>query len=257
MRLPELDLDDVGGRIESFIREQVEGAEASGVVVGASGGVDSSLVLALSARALGPDRVHAFALPASATSERSCRDAEALVGTLGVSLVTIDISPQLVTYFERFEDADRVRRGNKAARERMAVLFDQAKARNALVCGTSNKTEALVGYGTVFGDTAWSLGPIGDLYKTEVRQLALHVGVPESICKKTPSAELWEGQTDEEELGYVYEELDLLLWTMFDRGMDQEELLEAGFTPEMIESVRERVRANAFKRRLPPVCVVH
>lgn len=257
MRLPELDLDAVAAGIERFIREQVEGASAAGVVLGASGGVDSSLVLVLSVRALGPELVHAFALPAGPTSERSIRDAEALAGSLGASFATIDIRPELDAYFDRFADADRVRRGNKAARERMSVLFDQAKALGALVCGTSNKSEALLGYGTLYGDAAWSLGPIGDLYKTEVKALARHVGVPEGICTKVPSAELWEGQTDEGELGYTYEELDLLLWAMYDRGMDDQELLEGGFTPEMIDTVRERVRANEFKRRMPPVYVAH
>lgn len=257
MILPELDFEAVEATIEGFVREQVESTGHRGVVLGVSGGLDSAVALVLCVRALGPEAVTAFFMPTASTSRRSGKDAAELARCLDVELVVVDIDPQLDAYFGRFTDADDVRRGNKAARERMAILYDQAKAREALVCGTSNKSEILLGYGTVHGDAAWSFGPIADLYKTELKRMGPFLGVADKIVGRAPSAELWPGQTDEGELGYTYEELDLLLWAMFDRGMDSQELTEGGFTPEMIEAVGQRVRRNAFKRELPPICRVH
>jgi NAD+ synthase len=257
VRFPELDTARASGLIEDFIRERTAEAGLGSVVVGISGGLDSAVAMTLAVRALGPAEVFAFSLPGQHTTAETCEDARALAQAHGVTFQVIEIAPQLDAYFDRFGDADRVRRGNKAARERMSILYDQAKAHDALVLGTSNKTELLLGYGTIHGDMAASMQPIMDMYKTEIRQLARFLGVPASICGRAPSAELWEGQTDEGELGLTYEEVDLLLWAMIDRGMDDEELLESGFTPALIDEVKLRIEANAFKRRLAPVCIVH
>lgn len=257
MKLPDLDHKAVAAKLETFVREQTEAAGIENVVVGVSGGLDSSVALVLCARALGPERVYAISMPAHATSYESCEEAERLATWWHVAHMNIDVTAQLDAYFNRFPDSDPLRRGNKAARERMAVLYDQAKTLSALVCGTSNKSEMLMGYGTVHGDLACSFYLLGDLYKSEIRGLAGWLELPESICARPPSAELWEGQTDETDLGWTYEELDLLLWAMVDRGMDDQELLEGGFTPEMIEAVRGRMAASEFKRRMPSVCLVH
>lgn len=257
MKLPDLDHKAVAAKLQAFVAAQADAAGAPNVVVGVSGGLDSSVALAVCARALGPERVYAISMPAHATSEESCAQAEELAASLLVPHLYIDLTPQLDAYFNRFPGTDPLRRGNKAARERMSVLYDQAKALSALVCGTSNRSEMLLGYGTVHGDLACSFYLLGDMYKSEIRGLARSLELPESICARPPSAELWEGQTDESDLGWTYEELDLLLWAMVDRGMDDQELLEGGFTPEMIEAVRGRMAASEFKRRMPSVCLVH
>jgi NAD+ synthase len=237
--------------LADFVRDAVEGAGARGVVVGLSGGVDSALAAALAVRALGPQRVHAFFLPYRTSDPGSAGDATATAGALGLALRTIDISPQLDAYFERDEpDADRVRRGNKMARERMTILFDQAKKLGCLVLGTSNKTEILLGYSTVFGDNASSLNPNGDLWKCQIWQLAGHLGVPESVLAKRPSADLWPGQTSEGELGFDYRIADEILYLMFDLGLAAAEVVERGYPAEVVEKVVALERANRFKRRL-------
>lgn len=255
MEFPELDWPAATARIEAFIQTQTAEAGMARAVVGVSGGVDSAVACTLCARALGAENVRAVSMPSSVTSDDSCAEARILATELDVELVTIDIASQLDDYFERFPDADRIRRGNKAARERMSVLYDQAKVVGGLVCGTGNKTEALLGYTTLWGDMACDFNPVGDLYKTDIRRLARWLDVPESICARPPSAELWAGQTDEDELGFSYDEVDLLLWAMIDRGMFEPELLEAGFTPGFIEDVNLRIEASAHKRRLAPVCL--
>jgi NAD+ synthase len=188
-----------------FLRDGVAGAGATGVVVGVSGGVDSALAAALAVRALGAERVHALFLPYRESDPQSRVDAEAVAERLGLALRALDLSPQIDAYFDACEpDADRVRRGNKLARERMAVLFDQAKKLDCLVLGTSNKTEILLGYSTVFGDNASSLNPNGDLWKCQVWQLAEHLKIPAQVIAKEPSADLWPGQTSAGELGFDY-----------------------------------------------------
>jgi NAD+ synthase len=165
--------------------------------------------------------------------------------------------------FERFEDMSERRRGNVMARMRMILLYDQSAAFDGLVMGTSNKTEALLGYTTIYGDNAAALQPLGDLYKTQVRQLAAAMGVPRSILEKSPSADLWAGQTDEGEIGYTYEELDKLLYLLVDARFTVEEVvaetegLTVGLSPlfdrRMVEDVWRRVRGNQYKRALPVV----
>lgn len=236
--------------LTDFIRDAVATSRTSGVVVGLSGGVDSSLAAALAARALGSERVHGFLLPYKTSHPDSLADARELAGQLGIPHRTLEISPMIDAYFAAEPEADAARRGNKMARERMSVLFDQAKKLGALVLGTSNKTEILLGYSTVFGDNASSLNPLGDLFKQQVWQLAIHLGVPERIVAKEPSADLWPGQTDEGELGLSYRVADEILYLLFDRGLSGEEVITAGHEPAAVRRVVELEQRFRFKRRL-------
>jgi NAD+ synthase len=241
--------------LTAFIRNEVTKFGFGRVVVGLSGGVDSSLSASLAREALGPDGAIAVVMPYKTSAPESLSHAKEVAELLGIGIVQIDITPQVDAYFERFPDADRVRRGNKMARERMAILYDQSAANRALVLGTSNKTEFLLGYTTLWGDMACAVNPIGDLYKTQVRQLAAHMGVPAHIVKKAPSADLWAAQTDEEELGFTYEELDRLLYLMVDERRPAQQLAEE-FDPQFLQKVRRRMRDTQFKRRMPTIAKV-
>lgn len=243
------------GVLTRFIADAVATTGADGVAVGLSGGVDSALAVALAARALEPDRVHTFYLPYSTSSDDAERDAEAVAESLRLTLRRIDISPLVDAYFDAEEsDADRVRRGNLMARIRMAVLFDQAKRTGTLVLGTSNKTEILLGYSTIFGDNASSINPLGDLYKQQVWQLSRQLGLPDAVIDKPPSADLWPGQTDEGELGLTYAVADEVLHLLFDQGLEPEEVVERGYDPAAVERIVTREAANRYKRRLMLIC---
>lgn len=236
-----------------FIRNEVRKVGFERVVLGLSGGVDSSLVATLAAQALGPKNVQALIMPYKTSDPKSRADALQVIRQLGIEHLGIDISRQVDAYFERFPEADQKRRGNKMARERMTILYDQSWAWRALVIGTSNKTELLLGYGTIYGDLASAINPIGDLYKTQVWQLADAVGVPTAIVQKTPSADLWAGQSDETELGFQYRQVDQLLYYLVDRRYSVEELKGLGFDPAFIDDIVRRVRDNQYKRRLPVI----
>lgn len=235
------------------LREEVEKAGFQKVILGLSGGIDSALALFLSARAFGPENVVAVCMPYRESSPASVKDARKAAQAAGVEMVTVDITPQIDAYFAGFPEASPLRRGNKMARERMSILYDLSAEHRALVIGTSNKTELLLGYGTQFGDMASAVNPLGDLYKTQVRQLSAHLGVPESILKKPPSADLWPDQTDEGELGFSYLDVDRLLHFMVDRRYSRERLIRQGFDPGLIDRVHRRVVANQYKRRLPVI----
>lgn len=240
--------------LTDFIRDAVATSATEGVVVGLSGGVDSALAAALAAGALGPSRVHAFVLPYRISNPESARDACLVAKQLGVGHRLIDISPMVDPYFALEipgeDDEDRRRRGNKLARERMAILFDQAKKLGCLVLGTSNKTEILLGYSTVFGDNASSLNPLGDLYKQQVWRLAQHLALPRQVVAKQPSADLWPGQTDEEELGLTYEVADEVLYLLFDLGLRPAEVVERGYEETAVRRIVRLEQANRYKRRL-------
>lgn len=238
--------------LTSFIRDAVETTRSKGVVVGLSGGVDSALAAALAVRALGPSQVHAFQLPYRASNPDSISDAEAVAAAFELETSTIDISPMVDLYFENLAEAeiDRVRLGNKMARERMSILFDQAKKLGCLVLGTSNKTEILLGYSTIFGDNASSINPLGDLYKQQVWQLAHHLGIPQAVIDKKPSADLWPGQTDEDELGFDYRNADEVLCLMFDLGLSPDEVVDQGYPASVVRRIAALEEQNRFKRRL-------
>lgn len=239
-----------------FIREEVEKVGMSRVVLGLSGGIDSALVAFLAAEALGPDRVHGICMPYITSNPQSEADARLVAQHLGIDFRVIDITPMIDAYFRGFPDASPMRRGNKMARERMTILYDHSALLAALVLGTSNKTELLLGYGTLFGDMASAINPIGDLYKTQIWSLARDVGVPQRVIEKAPSADLWEGQTDEGELGFSYREVDRLLYRMVDCRVGRTELAAEGFDPSFVDRVYRTVQAAQFKRRLPVIAKV-
>ncbi len=236
--------------LTGFITDAIETAGATGVVLGLSGGVDSALAAALAVAGLGADRVHTFLLPYRTSNPDSAEDAELVAAHFGLHLRTIDITPMIDAYFAVEPDATAVRRGNKMARERMAILFDQAKQLGALVLGTSNKTEILLGYSTIFGDNASSLNPLGDLYKQQVWELSRHVGVPSQVIDKKPSADLWPGQTDEGDFGFDYATADEVLYLIFDQGLTAEEVVARGYPEEVVLRITRLERNNRFKRRL-------
>jgi len=236
-----------------FIHTEITRAGYSRAVVSLSGGVDSALTCTLAAQALGAENVLAVRLPYKSSSLDSLEHAQEVIDALGVQSITIPITDMVDPLLDRFADADQVRRGNIMARTRMIVVYDQSEAFGGLVVGTGNKTEILLGYTTLYGDSACALNPLGDLYKTQVRQLAKAVGVPAKIIQKPPSADLWVGQTDEGELGFTYAEVDKLLYLLVDQRYKPEDCVQAGFDVVFVNNVVERIRRNHFKRVLPPI----
>lgn len=236
-----------------FLQDEILKVGATKAILGLSGGIDSALVCHLAAEALGPENVYAICMPYKTSNAESEAHARLVAETCGVNYRVIEITAMIDTYFNLFPDADPMRRGNKMSRERMTILFDHSALQGALVLGTSNKTELLLGYGTLYGDMASALNPVGDLYKTQVWQLSEEVGVARSVIDKPPSADLWAGQTDEQELGFSYCEVDQLLFRMVDQRATVDELLAAGFDREFISTVYAKVQNSHFKRRLPVI----
>ena len=234
-----------------FIRQETTRVGFSRAVVGLSGGIDSALVAFLAAETLGPENVLGIRMPYKSSSAESLEHAQLVVDALGIPHDAIEITPMVDPLLARFPDMNKGRAGNIMARQRMIILFDQSVAFNGLVIGTSNKTESLLGYTTVFGDNAAALHPLGDLYKNQVRQLARAMGVPSVIIDKPPSADLWAGQTDEGELGYTYDEADQLLFLLVDKRYSIEDAVEAGFPEAFVNRVWQTMQRNQYKRRLP------
>jgi NAD+ synthase len=255
---PELLIDTGVARrlIGEFIRGHLDQTGFDRIVLALSGGLDSALVAYLVAEAIGPKDLLCVLMPYRTSSPQSRADAEQVVRILGCESEVIDITDIVDGYFEDALGGEEVqvgRRGNFAARARMAVVYDRSVPWAGLVCGTSNKTEALLGYTTVFGDNAAALMPIGDLYKTQVRQLGADIGVPEQILFKPPTADLWPDQTDEGELGMTYVELDRMLYWMVDRRRSRRQLLAMGFDGAAVDRVARMVATSEFKRQTPPV----
>jgi NAD+ synthase len=262
----ELAIDTAVARrvIGEFIRTQLDQAGFERAVLGLSGGIDSALVAFLVADAMGADRLLCILMPYRTSSAESRTDADAVVARLGCRSELVDISPMVDGYFARgpgdgagagagADEAAPLRRGNFMARMRMAVLYDRSVTWGGLVVGTGNKTESLIGYTTLFGDSACAFNPIGDLYKSQVRQLAQELGVPEAIIRKAPSADLWPGQTDEAEANFSYPQLDRLLYWRIDKRRSVDEVVAMGFDPELVERVDRMVAGSEFKRQVPPV----
>jgi NAD+ synthase len=268
---PELAIDTDSARrlIAGFIRGQLRQAGYERAVLGLSGGIDSALVASLVAEAIDPDLLLCVLMPYRTSAPASRADAEDVVARLGCSSRLVDISPVVDGYFGdpgtdgpagapgagglEALDASPLRRGNLMARTRMMILYDHSVTWGGLVVGTGNKTESLIGYTTLFGDSACAFNPIGDLYKTQVRQLALAMGVPDAIVRKAPSADLWPGQTDEAEAGFTYHELDRLLYWMVDRRQSDAELVARGFEEGAIARVKRLIAGSEFKRQVPPI----
>jgi NAD+ synthase len=234
-----------------FIRDEVTKIGFTRGIIGLSGGIDSAVVAYLTARALSSENTYCVMMPYQSADPTSVTDAELVINALGVPSTTVDITPMVDAYFAKTPDADQIRRGNVMARLRMIVLYDLSRVHRALVIGTSNKTELLVGYSTLWGDMAAAMWPLGDLYKSEVRLLARYLGVPEHIIEKPPTAGLWKGQTDEGELGITYDELDAILIELVDKRIPKELLPKRGFDPAKVERVYEMMRVSQFKRRPP------
>lgn len=240
--------------LEDFVRQKFDEAGFRHAVLGLSGGIDSSTAAYIVQRALGAENVWGINMPYRTSDPQSARDARIVAEKLGINFMTIEITDMIDAYFKSRSSADRVRRGNKMARERMSILYDQSAELNALVVGSGNKTEILLGYCTLHGDTACAIAPLGDLYKTQVRMLAQFLDIPPQIIAKTPTADLWPGQSDEEELGFTYAEVDRLLYFMIEKRYTLPELKDMGFTEAFISRVSDKVKRSRYKRRcLPPI----
>jgi NAD+ synthase len=238
--------------LTGFIKSEVTRVGISRAVVGLSGGIDSALSLVLAVEALGAENVLAVRLPYKSSSSDSLEHAQMLIDQFKVQSKTIEITEMVDPLFIRDPEITKHRKGNIMARERMIVLYDQSEVFKGLVIGTSNKTEILLGYSTLWGDMASALNPLGDLYKTQVRQLSLALGIPSEIIDKAPSADLWVGQTDEGELGFTYEQVDKLLFLVVDHRYSAQECIEEGFDEKFVNSVLARVRRYQYKRVMPP-----
>jgi NAD+ synthase len=238
--------------LTGFLRGETHKAGFTRGVVGVSGGVDSALTCFLAAEALGPTNVLAVRMPYAESSPAALEDAAEVIRLTGVREQTVPITEMAAPFLAAIPASERIRRGNVLARLRMIVLYDRSADFGGLVLGTGNKTEIMLGYTTLYGDSACALNPLGDLYKTQVRQLAAAVGVPARILAKPPSADLWPGQTDEGELGLTYAEVDRLLYRLVDERQTPEACIAAGFKAAMVRDVVERIRRNQYKR-LPPI----
>jgi NAD+ synthase len=239
--------------LTGFIRSEITRVGFKRAVVGLSGGIDSALSCALAAEALGPENVFAIRLPYKSSAPDSLEHAQLLIDQLGVPSETIEITDMVEPYLVRDRKMSKQRQGNIMARQRMVVLYDQSEVLKALVVGTSNKTEILLGYSTLWGDMASALNPIGDLYKTQVRQLSRAMNIPLPIIDKAPSADLWKDQTDEDELGFTYEQADKLLYLLVDQRYTVPDVIEAGFDEGLVNTVVARIRRSQFKRLQPPI----
>jgi NAD+ synthase len=248
-----IDTDIARRVIGQFIRGQLRQAGFERAVLGLSGGIDSALVAFLTAEAIGAEKLLCVLMPYRTSSPASRADAEGVVRQLGAASEVVDISPMVDSFLADQPDATDVRRGNYMARQRMAVLYDRSVTWGGLVVGTGNKTESLIGYTTLFGDSACAFNPIGDLYKSQVRQIAAAMGVPDEIITKAPSADLWPGQTDETEAGFTYPVLDRLLFWRIDKRRSIEEMAQLGFDRALVERVDRMVATSEFKRQVPPI----
>lgn len=256
MKKLNLDLNLTERVLVDFIREEVHKSGFTKAVLGLSGGIDSAIVAHIAAEALGAENVLGVMMPYKSSSKESIEHAKLVVAASGIRSEVIEITDMVDAYFKKFPDINNMRKGNKMARERMTILYDMSARENALVLGTSNKTELLLGYGTQHGDMASALNPIGDLYKTQVWALSEHMGVPKEVIEKKPSADLWEGQSDEQELGFTYFDADKVLYSMIDERKTYEELVEMGYERDFVEKLYRKIKISQYKRKLPVIAKV-
>ncbi|MEG0136235.1 MAG: NAD+ synthase [Cetobacterium sp.] len=252
----DLDLNLVENILVNFLKEEAEKVGFSKVVLGLSGGIDSAIVAYLAAKAFGPENVLGILMPYKLSSKESIEHAKLVVDNLGINSKLIEITPMVEPYFEMNPDMDGLRKGNRMARERMCILFDYSAKEKALVLGTSNKTEMLLGYSTQFGDAASAINAIGDLYKTQIWELSKHMGVSAPLIEKKPSADLWEGQTDESELGFSYKLADEILYRLVDEREKKEDIIAEGYPEEIVNKVISKIKMSQYKRKLPLIAKI-
>jgi len=250
-----MNYQDIKDQLINFLKDEVSKIGMERVVVGISGGLDSAIVSVLCREAFG-DNIHGVFMPSHFSSDKSILDAKELCEKFDISYEVVEIAPMVKGYFDNVKDSTPLRIGNLSARMRMSVLYDISARDSSLVIGTSNKSEILLGYGTLFGDTACAINPIGQLYKSDAFEFARFIGVTDAIIDKKPSADLWEGQSDEEELGYTYKTMDDVLKLMIDKNKTKEELLALDINEELIDMLSYRVKANAFKGKLPTIAQI-
>jgi len=247
-------IKNIKQNLMSFLKEEVLKTGLKKVTLGLSGGLDSAVVAVL-CKEVFDDNLNCVLMPSQYSSKSSVEDSIELCKKFGIKHEIVSIEPMLSAYLKNM-DENSLRIGNFSARLRMSVLYDISARENSLVVGTSNKSELLLGYGTIFGDLACAINPIGDIYKSDLFELAKYLGVNDSILKKAPSADFYEGQSDEADLGYSYSKIDSLLKKMIDENRSKDELLALGFEDEFIETIKKRVKINEFKRRLPIVAKI-
>ena len=252
----DLNLKEVHNELVEFLRESFKKTGFSKAVLGLSGGIDSALVAYLLRDALGKENVLAIMMPYKSSNPDSLNHAKLVVEDLGINSKTIEITDMIDAYFKNEKEATSLRMGNKMARERMSILFDYSSKENALVVGTSNKTEIYLGYSTQFGDSACALNPIGDLYKTNIWDLSRYLKIPNELIEKKPSADLWEGQTDEQEMGLTYKEADQVLYRMLEENKKVDEVLAEGFNKDLVDNILRRMNRSEYKRRMPLIAKI-
>ena len=252
----DLNLKEVHNELVEFLRENFKKAGFSKAVLGLSGGIDSALVAYLLRDALGKENILAIMMPYKSSNPDSLNHAKLVVEDLKINAKTIEITDMIDAYFKNEKEASSLRMGNKMARERMSILFDYSSKENALVVGTSNKTEIYLGYSTQFGDSACALNPIGDLYKTNIWDLSRYLKIPNELIEKKPSADLWEGQTDEQEMGLTYKEADQVLYRMLEENKTVEEVLGEGFNKDLVDNIVRRMNRSEYKRRMPLIAKI-
>ena len=252
----DLNLKEVHSELVEFLRESFKKAGFSKAVLGLSGGIDSALVAYLLRDALGKENVLAIMMPYKSSNPDSLNHAKLVIEDLKINSKTIEITDMIDAYFKNEKEATSLRMGNKMARERMSILFDYSSKENALVVGTSNKTEIYLGYSTQFGDSACALNPIGDLYKTNIWDLSRYLKIPNELIEKKPSADLWEGQTDEQEMGLTYKEADQVLYRMLEENKKVEEVLTEGFNKDLVDNIVRRMNRSEYKRRMPLIAKI-
>ena len=251
-----LDLEKTEKMLVNFLREEVGKVGFKKVILGLSGGIDSALVAFLAAKAFGAENVYTVMMPYKTSSKESVEHAELVVKATGIHSKKLEITPMVEPYFAMNEDMTGLRRGNMMARTRMCVLFDNSAEEGAMVLGTSNKTEILLGYSTQFGDSASAINPIGDLYKAQIWALSEYMGVPKEIRDKKPSADLWEGQTDEQELGFSYQIADEVLYYLVEERMSLDEIVALGYDENIVKTIMRKVKMAQYKRKLPVIANV-
>lgn len=247
--------ESVKNQLISFLKDEVTKAGLDRVTVGLSGGLDSAVVAVLCKEAFG-DKMSGIIMPSQFSSDSSVEDAFELCNKFNIDYEVIEIAPMVNAFLPRMNE-DKLRIGNFSARIRMSVLYDVSARDRSLVVGTSNKSELLLGYGTIFGDIACAINPLGQMYKSDEFDFARYLGVTDAILNKKPSADLWDGQSDEEELGYSYKVMDDVLKRLVEEKKSKAQLLEIGIDETLIDMLIHRIKANEFKGKLPVIAQIN